>query len=141
MLRPFNTADLPRIAELWLETNVRAHDFVPESYWRGNLDAVREMLPEATIFVWEENRVIAGFIGLSDSYIAGIFVDATHQSRGVGRRLLDYVKVEHDKLVLRVYRKNVRARAFYKREGFVEVSESVDEATGEVEVMMEWERG
>ena len=33
MVRDFQAEDLNRIMELWLETNIQAHDFIKKSYW------------------------------------------------------------------------------------------------------------
>ena len=59
-------------------------------------------------------------------------------SGGVGRQLLDHVKTSRWQLRLQVYRKNLRAAAFYRREGFRVLEEGVDPETGEAELLMEW---
>ena len=137
MIRKFKENDLNSIMKLWLETNISAHDFIDESYWRGNYDQVRQMMPKATIFVYEENY-IKGFIGLSGSYIAGIFVETNSQSKGVGKALLDHVKKRNEELFLQVYKKNKRAIRFYLREGFVIDNKQIDENTNEIEFVMKW---
>ncbi len=41
----------------------------------NNFDMVKQMLPSAYIYVYEENNIIKGFIGIVEqNYIAGIFV-------------------------------------------------------------------
>ncbi|MEG2234763.1 MAG: GNAT family N-acetyltransferase, partial [Oscillospiraceae bacterium] len=70
--------------ELWLDTNISAHSFIESEYWKSNYDTVKSMMPSATIYVYEENHVIQGFIGLMDAYIAGIFVSQKFQSKGIG---------------------------------------------------------
>ncbi len=47
--------------------------FIEADYWKNNYEMVREMIPKAEVFVSEENGQIRGFIGLIDTYIAGIF--------------------------------------------------------------------
>ncbi|QIB69925.1 N-acetyltransferase [Aminipila butyrica] len=140
MIRDFNKDDLERIMKLWLETNLQAHDFIEGEYWRGHYEMVKQMLPQANLFVWEDSRDIQGFIGLMDNYIAGIFVDAACQSRGVGKALLDYVKRSHDELSLQVYKHNVHAVEFYSREGFTVEKEQQDGDTGEAELVMGWRK-
>lgn len=66
--------DLDRIMELWLETNISAHSFIKDEYWSENFDVVKGMMPNANIYLYEENDIIQGFVGLMDDYIAGIFV-------------------------------------------------------------------
>ncbi|MGL5657325.1 MAG: N-acetyltransferase [Fusobacteriaceae bacterium] len=140
MIRNFKNSDIERIMELWLKINIVAHSFVKEEYWKDNFDTVREMMPNATIYIWEEEGTIQGFIGLIDDYIAGIFISDLKQSKGVGVSLLNYVKKNNDSLSLKVYKKNSRAVKFYLREGFNILNEEVDENTGEEEFSMYWEK-
>lgn len=106
MIRSMQTNDIDRVAEIWLDTNIRAHDFISAEYWKGNLEAVRKMLPQAEVYVYEAERRdgvsggeeyrgssgIQGFIGLDGDYIAGIFVCHEAQSGGIGKQLLDAAK-------------------------------------------------
>ena len=140
MIRTFEEKDLDRIMELWLFTNLSAHEFVKSEYWKNNFDAVKAMMPEAEIYVYEENEEIQGFIGVMDHYIAGIFVSEQYQSKGIGKKLLDYVKDKHNKLSLSVYEKNERAIHFYLREQFAFLKKQIDADTGEMEWVMNWRR-
>ena len=139
MIRKLQKADINRVADIWLKTNLKAHFFIPEQYWISNYERVKEMLPQAEVYVYEDDKMIQGFIGVSDEYIEGIFVSDEMQSRGIGKMLLDYIKDKKDRLQLKVYQKNVRAMSFYQREGFTIQSESMDEFTGEKEYVMNWE--
>ena len=139
MIRKLQKADINRVADIWLKTNLKAHFFIPEQYWISNYEFVKEMLPQAEVYVYEDDKMIQGFIGVSDEYIEGIFVSDEMQSRGIGKMLLDYIKDKKDRLQLKVYQKNVRAMSFYQREGFTIQSEEMDEFTGEKEYVMNWE--
>lgn len=140
MIRKFVKDDIDRIMHIWLNTNLSAHCFVSEKYWKDNYEQVKTMLPESELYVYENNGEISGFIGLTDSYIAGIFVRDGEQSKGIGKQLLDYVKRLKEQLSLNVYRENCRAVKFYQREGFGVSSESIDESTGHAEYLMLWRR-
>ncbi|MTK09323.1 MAG: N-acetyltransferase [Hungatella sp.] len=140
MVRDFQAEDLNRIMELWLETNVQAHDFIKKSYWQDHFDEVMEILPKASVYVYEDNGSIEGFIGLMNNYIAGIFISKDNQSRGIGRQLLHHVKENHNELSLKVYEKNQRAVNFYLREGFLVTEKQEDIESGEVEYEMVWNR-
>lgn len=140
MIRPFETNDLSRVIELWLETNKQAHDFIENTYWEGKYAEVKKMMPAAELYVYEENNAILGFVGLMDTYLVGIFIDTTYQSRGIGKQLVDVAKDSKERLLLQVYTKNKRAVSFYSREGFSIIEEKVDEATEEAEYVMEWKR-
>ena len=178
MIRQFVPEDLDEVMQIWLKTNQEAHNFISTDYWSSHYDMVKEMLPQAEIYVYEKDeknagtagegnerdaadicesdtcgadtcgfdtcgadiRRLAGFIGLTGDYIAGIFVEAEEQSRGVGKQLLARAKQDRKRLTLQVYEKNERAVHFYQREGFRVVYRDVDEGTGEAEYVMEWKR-
>ncbi len=139
MIRKLQKVDINRVADIWLTTNLKAHFFIPEQYWISNYEFVKEMLPQAEVYVYEDDKMIQGFIGINDEYIEGIFVSDEMQSRGIGKILLDYIKDKKDRLQLKVYQKNVRAMSFYQREGFTIQSEGMDEFTREKEYVMNWE--
>lgn len=139
MIRKLQKVDINRVADIWLKTNLKAHYFIPEQYWTNNYEVVKEMLPQADVYVYEDDKIIQGFVGINDEYIEGIFVSDEMQSRGIGKILLDYIKDKKDRLQLKVYQKNVRAMSFYQREGFTIQSEEMDEFTREKEYVMNWE--
>ena len=139
MIRELRKADINKVANIWLDTNITAHYFIPAQYWQNNFELVKELLLQATVYVYEHNQEIQGFIGLNDEYVEGIFVSDEMQSRGIGKILLDYIKDKKDRLQLKVYQKNVRAMSFYQREGFTIQSEEMDEFTREKEYVMNWE--
>ena len=140
MIRKLQKSDIDRVAEIWLDTNLKAHDFISEQYWRGNFDMVKEMFPQAEVYVYESDGKVQGFIGLDGEYIEGIFVFDKMQSRGIGKALLDYAKSRRSELRLNVYQKNTRAIRFYQREGFSVRSEGLDEAVGEKDYLMMWKK-
>ena len=43
MIREFRKADINRIADIWLDTNIKAHYFIPAQYWKTNFEFVKEM--------------------------------------------------------------------------------------------------
>lgn len=138
MIREFTTVDLDNVMKIWLDTNIFAHSFIAPSYWQGNFEYVKEIMPSANIYIYEKDNIIKGFLGLMESYIAGIFVSQDSQSKGVGKDLLDYAKLYNNNLTLLVYKNNARAVNFYLREGFTAINEQVDENTGEIEISMRW---
>lgn len=138
MLRDLKKSDRNRVADIWLDTNLKAHYFIPAEYWKSNFELVKEMLLQAEVYVYENDQKIQGFVGVNDEYIEGIFVTDEMQSQGIGKILLNYVKSKKNKLLLNVYQKNTRAIAFYQREGFEIQGNGVDEATGERDYVMAW---
>ena len=142
MIRRLEPDDLPAAAELWLDANREAHGFLPASYWLEHLEEVQAAMAQAEMwaFAAEEQAEILGFIGLQGDYVAGLFVRREARSGGVGRQLLDHAKAGRQALRLRVYQKNKRAAAFYRREGFRALEADTDPDTGEVELLLEWRR-
>ena len=140
MIRKMQNIDIDRVADIWLKTNLKAHYFIPEQYWTSNYESVKEMMLQAEVYVYEDDKIIQGFVGLNDEYIEGIFVSDEMQSCGIGKLLLDYIKDKKVSLRLNVYQKNARAISFYQREGFIIQCEGLDEATGEKEYTMLWKR-
>lgn len=142
MIRPMENNDLNTVLNLWLETNISAHHFISADYWKSNYEIVRALLPQAEIYVYEDDvtRQIDGFVGLNENYIEGIFVRESVQSKGIGRQLLDYSKKIRDTLSLNVYEKNTRAIHFYQREAFIIREETIDDNTGEKDLLMSWSR-
>ena len=82
MIRRMQRADIDRVADIWLDTNIRVHNFISKQYWQNNFSIVKEMLSQSEIYVYEEKNEIQGFVGLSDKYIEGIFVSSKEQSKG-----------------------------------------------------------
>ena len=140
MIRELQEADVNKVADIWLNTNIKAHSFIPAQYWKGNFELVKEQLLQAEVYIYEDNQQIQGFIGLNGEYIEGIFVSDEYQSQGIGARLLNCIKNKKDKLSLSVYQKNSRAISFYQREEFEIQYSGLDEATGEKDYGMAWQQ-
>ena len=142
MIRKFENLDLDAVMQIWLQANLDAHAFLPASFWEAHFEIVRDMLPQAELYVHENEapRQIDGFIGLTENHIEGIFVAESARSKGVGKSLLEYAKSCKPYLTLSVYQKNERALAFYRREQFVVQSEGIDGDTNEAEIQMLWTR-
>ena len=140
MIRELRKVDINKVAEIWLDTNIKTHYFISAQYWKSNFELVKELLLQATVYVYEDKQEIQGFIGLSNEYIEGIFVSAEMQSQGIGKILLNYVKGKRNKLILNLYQKNTRAISFYQREGFEIQYSGLDEATGEKDYVMAWQQ-
>lgn len=142
MIRPYHPTDSDAVLDLWLKASILAHDFVPESFWREQLPAMRELyLPLAETLVLEEKGQVLGFASLHEQRLAALFVSPDAQGRGLGRQLLDEAKRWRDSLELGVYSANTRAVAFYRAGGFVTLNETRDPHTGQPELTMRWSRG
>ena len=140
MIRVLEEKDVDTVAKIWLETNIKAHDFIVSNYWKEHYEIIKDMFLQAEVYVYEIEKEIMGFIGLDKEYIEGIFVLDQYQKRGIGKALLNHVKAKKEHLSLNVYQKNLNAILFYQREGFCVQYEDVDKNTGEKEYRMVWNR-
>ena len=140
MIRKLLNGDIDRVADIWLKTNLKTHYFISNQYWKSNYELVKEMMLQSEVYVYEDDKMIQGFVGLSNEYMEGIFVSNEMQSCGIGKLLVDYIKNKKVRLRLNVYQKNTRALSFYQREGFDIQSEGLDDATGEKEYTMLWQQ-
>lgn len=138
MIRNYKPADLDEIMKIWLDANIQTHNFIGRQYWLANYNTVRAAIPQANVYIYEHDRQVLGFAGVSNNYIEGIFTAPREQSKGIGAALLNTLKQQYASLTLRVYQKNSRAIRFYVREGFTQISKQIDAATGETEFTMIW---
>ena len=132
--------ELNQIMKIWLTCNIDAHNFISEEYWKNNYDYVKDILPSAELFAYYKDNVIVGFLGLTNSYIVGIFVNKKLRSLGIGRKLLDTAKEKKSVLDLSVYEKNKSAVKFYLKNDFLTTDKDIDTPTGELEYQMQWKK-
>jgi GNAT superfamily N-acetyltransferase len=79
-----------------------------------------------TCEVWGafDRDVMIGMIAFRRDWIDQLYVLPKTQLRGVGAELLDVAQRSFDRLQLWTFQRNVRARRFYERRGFVLVGET-----------------
>lgn len=143
MIRKIATSEVEKTANLWLEASLQAHDFIEADFWQKHLQTIQEdYLPNSETFVFEDKHKIKGFISIVDSkFIGGLFVAPIYQNQKIGSKLLEFVRKRYPHLCLKVYVKNQKALRFYQHKDFKIVSEGMDEATQEKELLMSWALG
>lgn len=135
-IRNFYEPDLKRVMKIWYEGNLEAHDFIDVSYWDRNFGFVSRFLPRAEVYVYEIDGYVAGFIGVEEGYIQGLFVDKEYRGQGIGTKLLRYVSEIYEKMELHVFENNYGAVCFYENKHFMRIEEELNEDVGEVEYRM-----
>lgn len=156
MIRAYQEKDLPRVMEIWLACSVTAHRFIEESVWKNLYNTVvREYIPRAVTYVFEESGRVQGFISLfrelseqADSakpekdqaamHIGALFVSPDAQGEGVGSALLGLAKEKYQSLSLSIYIENKKACRFYERQGFRTVSVGESDFKGHPQRLMRW---
>lgn len=137
MINEFKIENLEEVMEIWIQTNINAHDFIEREYWINNFDLVKKLLPDAKVYIFQEDNIIKGFIGvIEEGYIAGLFVKEEYQREGIGEKLIEYIKSKYNQLKLDVYSKNKNAIKFYLKNNFKIVNEKNNEDTNEIEYEM-----
>ena len=66
MIRKLLNRDIDRVADIWLKTNLKAHYFISNQYWKSNYELVKEMLSQSEVYVYEDDKMIQGFLGVRD---------------------------------------------------------------------------
>lgn len=133
--------DYDYLVNIWYHASIEAHHFIPKEFLLAKKIEMKEKyLPESDTLMIEDYKNLLGFVSMVDDYLAALYIDVKYQKRGYGKRLLDYVKLKHDKIHLNVYKKNESAVNFYLRNGFMIKKETTDEMTKEDEYVMFWHK-
>ena len=141
MIRKFaKDRDLDEVMKIWYEENCKAHSFIEDSYWESKIEYVKEAIGKADVYVFENEYGLCGFAGIQGTYIEGIFVKEEFQNKGIGSRLMRFLKLGTNELELAVYEKNEMARKFYDKQGFAFKQRQTDQNTGQYELILSWRR-
>lgn len=136
MIREYQPADLDAIMKIWLQGNEQAHNFINPEFFKQNYEMVKMLIPMSTVYVQDLNGV-KGFIGLTENYISGLFVDEAFRRQGIGKALVTKAKQLHNELLVSVYKKNQAAIDFYLAQDFTVASEAINEEIYEPELLMQ----
>ena len=91
--------------------------------------------------IWgADDDEIVGFIAFREGWLDQLYALPAHQKRGVGTALLGVAKAASPKLQLWTFQKNLSARRFYEKHGFVAVQETDgrDNEEREPDVLYQW---
>lgn len=138
-VRQATRADLPDLAEVvvaweqstpWMPSNYTAQEITGffEDAFDKRIILVAGTPAQAYLAFDPETQRIGGlYSGVTGS--------------GVGKALMDKIKEGRDHVWLNTHEPNLAAQKFYKREGFVEISNEGAEPSNTVpEIRMEWRR-
>lgn len=122
-IRPAKIEDTSRIAEMEI-FNYRLsfyHLFLDDWFYFDELRVIPMAKKYADnlagVYVYDDGAV-KGFVKVDGKEIKKLFVEPVLQSKGIGKKLLDYVVQNHNADFLWAFEKNERAIAFYERNGF-----------------------
>lgn len=105
-----------------------------EQYWRIHL------LPNCTILGAAIGSRLVGVIAYGDNWIEQLYVLPDFQGMGIGSSLLGFAKEGVDEIRLWTFQRNVGARAFYERHGFMaeEETDGAGNEEREPDVLYHW---
>ena len=103
---------------------------------------IRHLIEKHDVIVLRNWRGVHGFLAREGPVVHCLYVHKAWRGRGLGARLLDVAKAACPRLELWTFQANAGARAFYAREGFVEVAFTDGAGNDEKlpDVRLEWER-
>ena len=135
MIREFKSTDLDKVMEIWLQGNEQAHNFIDSNFFKQNFDIVEMLIPMSTVYVQDLDGV-KGFVGITENYISGLFVEQGYRRQGTGKALVNKAKQRYNELFVHVYKKNTDAVNFFLSQNFEIVSESINEESNESELLL-----
>jgi len=131
MIRKHKEQDLEQIINIWHQSSTIAHPFLSASFVeKVKSDMTNIYVPNSDTWVYEIDNSIVGFISMLDNEIGGLFVLPNNQSKGIGSKLVDFIKKEHSVLEVEVFEKNLIGRAFYDKYGFERIKKYKHEESG-----------
>ena len=142
-LRRYGSADEDAAIELWRRTWQQHYphiDFATRlEWWRERWR--KELVPVATIAVAEGDGGLVGFVTVDpkSGYLDQVVVAPEAWGSDVANALMDEARrISPGGLELKVNADNARAISFYKKQGFVDAGETVNETSGAPVRLMRW---
>ncbi|WP_232697390.1 N-acetyltransferase [Brevibacillus daliensis] len=142
MITLLENTKIDDVMDIWLKSNIEAHNCIPEQYWLDNYELVKtEYLPISNTNIYEDQDTVKGFISIMDgSFIGALFVSNEYRGQGIGKKLINYCKERYDTLELAVFKDNKPAIAFYYSCNFKIATEQLHEDSGFWEYHMIWSK-
>jgi GNAT superfamily N-acetyltransferase len=143
-IRKYVDSDFEHLSRRWHETNLVSYPYVAE-HQRHTLDDARaffrtRLLTKCELWVAEDPRGLLGLIALDVPWIGHLAVFPGYQRCGIGSALLSQAREQSPReLRAFTFQRNLPARAFYERHGFVAVAFGVSPAPeSEPDVEYRW---
>jgi GNAT superfamily N-acetyltransferase len=143
VIRPAEPHDANAIAHVHTTSMQEALPYLPELHtgeetrtWVANV-----VLPNQVVWVAEDDGQIVGVAALHEGMLEQLYILPGYQGQGIGSSLLTkMMELSPAGLGLWAFQRNMRARAFYERRGFVavEFGDGSGNEEGEPDVRYEW---
>jgi len=130
-IREYREGDLNGVMAAWEAASAQAHPFLPPEFVAEVREAIPKLyIPNAETWVAELEGQVVGFISLLGSEVGAIFVDPSHQGKGLGLKLMDKARELKGQLEVEVFAANSIGCEFYREYGFVQIEKKTHEQTG-----------
>lgn len=118
MIREIKETDYPRLIEIWESAVLNTHDFLKEEdflYYKKQLPVYFQYV---TLVGFEQEGVLAGFMGIAEENLEMLFVDNDYRGTGIGKELIAYATANLHVTKVDVNEQNTQAVGFYRYMGF-----------------------
>lgn len=131
-IRLSSATDAPALTEIWRASVRATHDFLSPDDFRELETLVSEQyLPNAEVWVIENDGKPVGFMGLTDNQIDSLFIAPDQRGKGIGTRLIAHAQsLNGGTLTVDVNEQNTQALGFYRHMGFIETGRSETDDQG-----------
>ena len=132
-LRRATLADSSAVSDI----HCRAAFLPPPHGPEENLTYIRDkLMAENEVWVADIDGEVMGYVAFNDAWLTHLFVRPNHQGQRLGPRLLDHAMADGRERQLWTFARNIRARDFYEKRGWVlmETTDGSGNAFGEPEV-------
>lgn len=141
-LRAARPTDAGRVGEI-LSEFIDTTDWMPRIHTRAeDLAHAGALIERGWVTVAEVAGAVDGFCALDGAEVNALYVARARRGRGIGSQLLRRLQGRRERLTLWTFQANGRARAFYRRHGFVEAltTEGDRNDEGLPDVRLDWQR-
>jgi len=136
IIRKYNHKDINKVINVWYESSIVSHSFLSNDILEKQKKDIDKYLRDSETWVAEIDMEIVGFISLMGKYIGGLFVSPKYFRNKIGTTLLQEAIKEKGSLSVSVYEKNLIARKFYERKGFIFVNKFYQKESNEYIINM-----
>jgi putative acetyltransferase len=143
-IRSYLDSDFDVLVARWHETNLVSYRYNEEQQRHTLADARKffrsRVLPVCEVWVATRSNQLLGVVVVEAPWIRHFAVFPEHQRQGVGTQLLRKAR-ERSPAEIRLYtfQRNLPARAFYEKHGFVAVAFGMSPAPElEPDVLLQW---